>query len=206
MEQRYIYVVFSATPYQIGKLIRKFTKETYNHVSIALDPALLQLYGFARRYYHTPFYGGFVRESLSRYHVKGKVTRVCICKLPVTAAQYTELEALFQQMYTDADTYLYNHLSVLGALLHKPIRVKYAYTCVEFCVNILHKLGFVPDPNKYYTVGNLEQLLTPYTVYTGDMYPCTEYDTAYYAKRPVPFPMLTSLRDICRLLPRLANK
>lgn len=206
MEQKYIYVVFSATPYQIGKLIRKFTKETYNHVSIALDPELIKLYGFARRYYHTPFYGGFVRESLSRYHVKGKVTRVCICKLPVSSAQYTELEALLQQMHTHTDTYLYNHFSVLGALFRKPIRVKDAYTCVEFGVNILHKLGFVPDSHKYYTVGNLQQLLDPYTIYTGDIYPYTEYDTAYYTRWPVPFPILTSIRDICRLIPRLAKK
>jgi hypothetical protein len=109
-------------------------------------------------------------------------------------------------MYTNANAYLYNHFSVLGALFRKPIRVKDAYTCVEFCVNILRKLGFVPESHRYYTVGNLEQMLASYTVYTGDMYPCTEYDTAYYAKWPVPFPVLTSFRDICRLLPRLAKK
>jgi hypothetical protein len=68
MQTQYVYIVFSSTPYRIGKFIRRLTREAYNHVSIALDPDLTKMYGFARRYYRTPFYGGFVRESLSRYH------------------------------------------------------------------------------------------------------------------------------------------
>jgi len=96
-----IYVVFSATPYLIGKAIRHVTGQTYNHVSIALDENLAQMYGFARRFYRTPLYGGFVKETLSRYQVNGKATQICVCKLPVTEDQYNALAARLNIMFSD---------------------------------------------------------------------------------------------------------
>ena len=87
MEKQHIYVVFSSTPYKMGKFIRAMTRESYNHVSIALDESLSQMYSFSRRYYRTPLYGGFVHESRSRYHVNGDATRICLCALPVTSQQ-----------------------------------------------------------------------------------------------------------------------
>ena len=79
----YIYVVFSSTPYKIGKTIRMLTGEKYNHVSISLDAELTQMYSFARRYYKTPFYGGFVKESLSRYQLNQNKATIKICKMGV---------------------------------------------------------------------------------------------------------------------------
>lgn len=203
MKQYSIFVVFSSTPYFIGKMIRRITGETYNHVSIALDADLSRMYSFARRYYRTPFYGGFVRESHSRYHVNGKNTDICLCRLPVTGRQYETLEALLTQMCNNKEQYIYNHLSAMGALFHKRIKAKDAYTCTEFCVPILHSLGIDLDPDQYYSVGDVERLLRPFAIYTGPMPASGEYDTVYYAKKPIPHPILTTLRDICKLIPRL---
>lgn len=202
MENRFIYIVFSATPYKMGKFIRKFTGETYNHVSIALDEKFTRMYGFARRYYHTPFYGGFVRESLSRYHVNGNATDVCVCRLPVTDAQYQTLEALLLQMEQNQAHYLYNHLSAVAAIFRRPVKRTDAYTCVEFCVQILKDLGIDLNPNRYYTVGYLEQLLRPNVIYTGPMPIPQEYDAAYYARKPVAHPAYTTVKDIAALLRR----
>ena len=62
-ETEYLYVVFSATPYRMGKLIRFVTREPYNHVAISTEASLTRMYSFARRFYRTPFYGGFVTEE-----------------------------------------------------------------------------------------------------------------------------------------------
>ena len=203
MENSYVYIVFSSTPYRMGKFIRKFTGEFYNHASIALDEDLTQMYGFARRYYRTPFYGGFVRESLSRYYVGGKATDIRICRLAVNDAQYRKLKHLLEQMYADRQEYLYNHLSAAAAVFHRPVKAKDAYTCIEFCVHILHDLGIDLDPDKYYTVGQVEQLLRPYAIYTGPMPTSDEYDAEYYASKPVPHPSITTLRAIFALFRRL---
>lgn len=203
MEEQYIYIVFSSTPYRIGKLIRSFTGETYNHVSIALDPELTKMYSFARRYYRTPFYGGFVRESLSRYHVNGVTTHVCVCRLPVTQLQHHALTDLLEGMDKNKENYPYNHLSAAAALFRRPVKVRDAYTCIEFCVRILHDLGIDLDPDKYYTVGEVAQLLHSYAIYTGPLQVSGEFDYQYYADKPVTHPTRTTVSAFITLLKRL---
>ena len=114
----YIYVVFSSTPYKIGKTIRALTKEQYNHVSIALDAELTQMYSFARRYYKTPFYGGFVKETLSRYQLNKNKATIHICKIPVTKQQYDKTRIRMRQMLRNSKRYLYNHISILLSITH----------------------------------------------------------------------------------------
>ena len=206
MAQKYLYVVFSATPYRIGRLIRNLTGETYNHISLSLDKDLRRMYSFSRRFYRTPFYGGFVWESPSRYQVNGHDSQICLCALPVTDSQHKQLEQLVEAMYSKRQSYLYNHLSVLGTVIRKPIPVKDAYTCVEFCIRILRDMGVDVHPGKYYTIGDVQKLLQPYTVYSGNMPKDATEDTAFFSHSPVPHPVITTLRDILRLFPRWAYK
>lgn len=203
MENNRVYIVFSSTPYKIGKVIRKITGEEFNHVSIALDKKLSQMYGFARRYYRTPFYGGFVRESLSRYHVDGKTTSVRICALPVTPEQHRQLSQLLGQMHQNQDRYLYNHLSVATALLRRRVKTRDAYTCIEFCVQILHQLGVDIDPNRYYSVGEVAHLLRPFSIYSGPISLPKEYDSTYYAPKPLSHPAVASILAFLALFRRL---
>ena len=202
MEQKHIYVVFSSTPYKIGKVIRVLTQEAYNHVSIALDESLTPMYSFSRRYNRTPFYGGFVQESISRYHRKGCTAQFEVCRLPVTAVQYETLKLHLEKLFSQKERYLYNHLSASTALLHKSVKIRDAYTCVEFCVAMLHMCGVDVDPGTCYSVGDLEQHLHPYAIYTGSAPEADSYDTAYYARHPVSRPVHKTLRDILRLFYR----
>lgn len=202
---KHIYVVFSATPYIVGKAIRHITGEEYNHASIALDADLSRMYGFARRYYRIPLYGGFVKESLARYRIGGKAADIRLCRLPVSEAQYRALEERLATMHSRAQDYIYNHISALGALLHKRVPARDAYTCVEFCVEILHDLGIALDPGKYYSIGDVEEMLRPFAVYTGPIPAPKEKDEAYYAWRPVFSPTWVTLRELFKLLPRLGG-
>lgn len=186
MEQKNIYIVFSSTPYKIGKFIRRFTGEEYNHVSIALDEGLREMYSFARRHFRTPLYGGFVKESLSRHHVFGQATQIQVCKLTVTGEQYDALAARLRAMYEDRERYLYNHFSVLSTPFRKLIKVKDCYICVEFAAEILQQLGLAADPEKYYSVGDLQKILSEQVVYTGPVPETDTYDEEYFAPKPVP--------------------
>ena len=203
MDQQYIYVVFSSTPYKMGKLIRRVTGGTYNHISISLDKELTQMYSFSRRYYKTPLYGGFVHESRSRYHVNGNTTRICLCALPVTPRQYATLHNMIQDMHRRSRFYIYNHLSALGAVVHRPIFARDAYTCVEFCVKVLRQLGIKIKPNRYYSVEDIRKLLKPYVVYYGAMPAPDDFDEKFYAEKPLDHPTLVTLRDMLKLVPRL---
>lgn len=203
MSQKHVYIVFSATPYKIGKMIRSITKDAYNHASISLDEDLTQMYGFARRYCRVPLYGGFVKESTSRYKPKGINSTVKIHEIPVTEETYRSLETRLNAMYQNRDNYLYNHFSFLAVPLRKPIQIRDAYTCLEFCVDVMHSIGLDVVPGQYYSIHDVLTILEPYAVYEGPMPQTCEYDADFFAKRPIPYPVLTSAKCILELVPRM---
>lgn len=203
MEDKYIYIVFSATPYAIGKAIRRITGDPYNHVSISLDRDMTQMYSFARRYYRLPLYGGFVKESLFRYRLKGQNTQICLCKLPVKAGQFDTLQTLLSGMYQNRERYLYNHLSVLTSPFRRPVKLQDAYTCVEFIATVLSQLALLPEAECYRSVGDLERLLRPYRVYAGPIPDTDDYDNTFFSPRPVPHPFLTTAGAFFALFGRI---
>lgn len=197
-----LYIVFSSTPYKMGRLVRHVTGDVYNHVSISLDRDLRQMYSFARRYYKTPFYGGFVRESVSRYIREGKTTQVCICSIPVTDEQFENLAAQLLDMEENKEHYLYNHLSAVASVFGRTAKREDSYTCVEFCTDVLREVGIALDLDRYYTIGQLHSILEPNTVYTGPLSPSGEPDAEFYAKAPLDHPSTTTLHSIGKLLKR----
>ena len=204
MENAYLYVVFASTPYKMGRFIRRFTGETYNHVSIALDEGLTQMFSFARRYYRTPFYGGFIKESLSRYHIHGQSADIKVCRIPVSREQHDQLYAQLKNMYANKEHYLYNHLSALFTPIKKLIQVKDACICTQFAAQILLLAGMDTDPARYYSVGDIEKLVESFAIYTGPA-PQGDYDDSFYAKKPVPHPVFTTIRNIFALFPRIGK-
>lgn len=205
MEEKYIYVVFASTPYKMGKMIRLVTGAVYNHMCISLDPKLRTMYGFARRYKRTPFYGGFVIEKPCRYKVNGKNAHIKVCKIPVSREGFEKVKSLLADMEKHKEQYLYNHLSVFGTAVKKRVPVKDAYICVEFCIQVLALAGIQLDPGKYYSLQQAEALLEQYVIYTGPMFQDGSEDPAFYAKKPVPHPILTSIKSMVALLPRIGQ-
>lgn len=203
-ERKYIYVLFSATPYRIGKWIRFVTGEPYNHVAIAMEEDLRELYAFARRYYHTPFYGGFVTEQPNRYHHKGSSADIRLCRLPATQAQWEKLNTRLMHMRTHANRYLYNHLSIMAAPFHCKVDVRDAYTCAEFTVSVLQELGFDFTAGRYYSIGDIAQKLEPFRCYDGEFPVPPEENTGFFDPHPVPHPLYASTRDLLKLLWRKA--
>lgn len=198
-QQRYLYVLFSATPYRMGRFIRVMTGDAYNHVSIGTEEDMSNLYAFARRFYHTPFYGGFVKEHPSRYRHNGVAAKAKVYRLPLTTRQWEKLQSILSSMRLEADRYLYNHLSALLAPLHIKVRVRKAYTCAEFAVSVLSKLGFDFDSRHFYTIGDISDRLESYHFYSGDFPVCDDVDLAFYDPKPVAHPIAVSTRDILRL-------
>lgn len=206
MEQtgRDLYILFSATPYRMGKLIRFVTREPYNHVSMALERDLRTLYAFARRYYNTPLYGGFVTEEPCRYRHNGVTARILLCRIPVTEDQWEHLQNRFSHMSSQAERYLYNHLSALMAPLHRKVRVRDAYTCAEFTVSVLQELGLDFSSNQFYSIGDIANKLAPYQIYTGDFPTASEEAGPFFDHQPLPRTCYLSIRDILALVWRKA--
>ncbi len=202
----YIYLVFSATPYKIGKAIRKITGEKFNHASIALDSELSEMYSFARRFYRAPFLGGFVRESHARFYIEGAASTIQVCRLEVTQAQYDFISKQLRRMYDDRQHYLYNHLSAAITPFGRLLKISDSYICTEFIVEQLIMLGYPLDTKKYYSADTLLQMFESSTVYTGPMPQPKAADDEYFSPTPTPkFATLHSFTQLLRRLGRLQN-
>lgn len=201
-----LYVLFSATPYRMGRCIRAVTREPYNHVSIATEADLRTLYSFARRYEKTPFYGGFVTETPCRYHRRGVTAAIRLYRIPLTEEKWQRLQSLLKEMDRRPERYLYNHLSALTAPLHVKIRVRDAFTCAEFVVSVLSRLelGLDFDPRKFYTISGIARRLEDYCVYTGTFPAPPEADAEFLDPQPLAHPLLSSTGNFLRLLWRVA--
>lgn len=198
-QQKYLYVLFSATPYRMGRFIRAVTGDEYNHVAIATEEDLSNLYAFARRFYVTPFYGGFVREHPCRYRHKGQISDTKLYRIPLTRRQWDKLQEMLFSMRKEADRYLYNHLSALLAPLHIKVRVRKAFTCAEFAVSVLSSLGFDFDTRHFYTIGDISDRLESYHFYSGKFPVIGNEDAAFFHPHPVEHPLIVSTRDLLRL-------
>lgn len=167
MQNKMLYVVFSATPLKMGSVIRGVTREKYNHVSISFSENLSEMYSYARRHNETPFVGGFVKETPCRYKNKDRVADVFVCALPITTEQFEKVTAVIEQMKSDSDSHRYNMYSAATALISKRVHIPKCMTCIEFVVYILSMVSDKVSANRFYTIEKLRSLLACKEIYSG---------------------------------------
>ncbi len=166
-----IYFIFSATPFFIGKVIRHFTKERFNHVSISFynkqQPESIQhAYTFARRHINAPFYGGLVRDCSDRYILKGRRALVNIYEIDVSNETYFNILKTVQAMYCEKDEYIYNLFSAF-CFPKKRVFIKNSFTCLEFASFILSYFSDI-DKNGIYSFSELESIMNGRCIYSGE--------------------------------------
>lgn len=167
-----LYVIISCTNTKMGWCIRKALNEPYNHVSVALDRELSNIYSFARRKYYTPFVGGMVRESVNILtYNKSKNTDVKIYALEISKENYDAITQQISSMYQERNKYYYNYLGALKLFIKYSGQTTRAYTCLEFAMEILKSAGIKVsyDEMRKMTPGKLTQLLHNKLVYEGNL-------------------------------------
>lgn len=165
--QKYIYIIFSATPYKVAKMIRVVTHNPYSHVSFSFNGDLSKMYSFARYYKQTPFYGGFITEYPTRFKLNGKTSNVKICAIPVDDEKIGLLYNYIKNVKSGSEEYLYNMISAAFTPVHKKIKIEKSYTCIEFVIHILSLIDKEINEERFYTIRELEQHLERYVVYEG---------------------------------------
>lgn len=175
--QHYLYVMLSRTDTRMGRLIRFFTKEEYNHVSLCLDGNLQHFVSFARYRRDVPLAGGYVTEPAARLQSCGKSMQVRIFKLAISQADASKLEALFNM--ADHTALVYNSLGALLSGCHIRCSIPGAYTCLEFAGAILG--------DSYHSITALGNALDQWEIYRGDLFDLLEAvphaETVFFQKR-----------------------
>lgn len=169
--KKYIYLVFSSTPFKTGRFIRRMTGQQYNHVSLSLDSSLKTLYSFARYYLNTPFYGGFIKENALRYTYNDRFSQIKVYKIEVSDFQFKELVRQLFIMNVNAEAYRYNLFSAAFTPFHRRIQIENSYTCIEFVVKLLGncRIGGI-NPVRFYKISELQEAFGGCEIYEGIYY------------------------------------
>lgn len=128
-----IYIILSQTGALTSKVLKLFTKDNYNHVSIALSPTLKEMYSFGRKYAYFPFIGGFVEEgkdigTFQRF----ANTEVMVLELSVTIEEYNAVKYFIQYFIAHKKNFRYSYLGVFLALFNKQQKSTKKFYCSQF--------------------------------------------------------------------------
>ncbi len=197
-----VYIVFSATPTGMGRLIRGATRNRYNHVSLSLSRDIHKMYTFARLHRTIPLYGGFVVESILRYQSFAGAARVKVCRVEVPEPRLTDLHNCLDRLWNDREEYIYNTPAALASLVHLRPAISKAYTCVTFVQELLARFGLAGvTEHDAPSVRALERRLAPYVIYEGPA-PASSGDWGedpYPAETTTRYAVYTTARHFGRL-------
>ncbi len=164
---KYIYILFSATPYKTGSFIRHVLHNRYNHVAISLDENLSNMYSFSRFHANAPFFAGFVKESFSRYEWHGNFSDIKVCRVAVSDEVYERIETHIMRMLRGSKGFVYNYYSAAMTPLQHRVRIRNAYTCVEFVGDVLSMTDIGVKMGDFHSFPKLEAILKNHVIYEG---------------------------------------
>lgn len=138
--QQRLYIVLTDTGTVLNRLIKMYTKDPYNHVSIAFDHELSEVFSFGRKKMHNPIIGGFVRENMD--HMLFRNANCAIfeleCEDPLA---YWRIREYIHQFELNQDYYRYNFIGLLGVMFHINIERDDAYFCSQFVASSFEYSG-----------------------------------------------------------------
>ncbi len=135
-----VYIVLSKTQTLPSNVIKMWTREPYAHTSLAFDIELNEMYSFARKRLHNPFYCGFISEDITTGVFGRDVKTECrVMRLWITSAQRKRVEKILDKFKAERNLYKYNYLGVFGSVLGRSVERRYNYFCSQFVYTVLVK-------------------------------------------------------------------
>jgi hypothetical protein len=133
-----VYVILSVTPTLMGKIVRLFTRSSFNHSSISLTEDWNEMYSFARYRASNPLVGGFVKEFPQRLSLgKDRNVYIEVYKIPVSDKQFDEIERFIYNIKNDEEENIYNFRAAINILFGCKSNTYKAYTCSDFVAKSL---------------------------------------------------------------------
>lgn len=167
MQERTIYFVFMNTGTYLSRLINLYTRQSLNHVSIAFDDQLEEMYSFGRKNLHNPFSGGFVREDIQSPFFQN--TNCAIYAYTLTKADCDRILLKIKEIEANQNIYKYNFLGLIGFMLHIEVQRKHAFFCSQFVATVLnHSASFhFPKPACFVTPADIRNQTGMKLIYHG---------------------------------------
>lgn len=135
--EKTIYIVLTNTGTLFSKAIGVYTKKELNHVSIAFDEQLHEMYSFGRKRDINPFIGGFLREGATAGLFTNATCAIYTCQ--VTEQEYSRMQEKIRQMERQKDLYKYNLIGLFGIAMNIKIEREHAFFCSQFVATIMNE-------------------------------------------------------------------
>lgn len=137
-----IYIILTHTGTVLSRIIKKWTKDEFSHVSIALDEDLVQMYSFGRLHPYNPLWAGFVQEGVDIGTFRRfKNTEAFVYSIEVTQKQYICIRNEITKMQEHKKEYSFNIIGLLAVGFHKKIQPEHSFYCAEFVRYLLDTAG-----------------------------------------------------------------
>ncbi|SHG39669.1 hypothetical protein [Ornithinibacillus halophilus] len=150
MKEKTIYFLFTDTGTVLSRLINYFTRKQLNHVSIAFDEDLQELYSFGRKNPNNPFSGGFVREDIHGEFLSK--ANCAVYSFQLSEDDYYQINTYIKRIEAEACNYKYNFLGLIGVLLKIDLKRKNALFCSQFVATAMENVhGFQLDKPACFT-------------------------------------------------------
>ncbi len=144
MERKKVFIVLSQTGSIPCRVLKFFTHDEYNHVSISFDPELNEMFSFGRLKPNNFLCGGFVEESKdSGVFKKFSQTKVLVSTIETTEEEYLKLRSLVQSFVDEKKKFKYNYLGVFLAMFRLNYSPKCKYYCSQFVRDCLSRLNIL---------------------------------------------------------------
>lgn len=143
-----IYIVLTETGSLLSRAIQLYTQENFNHVSIAFDRDLQEMYSFGRKFDNNPFIGGFVQERAN-----SKLLRSANCAVYECTVSDEQYEILQQRIYyykLHMEKYRYNFIGLIGIACHVKLKRQHAFFCSQFIATLFKDAGLCLDGRSPY--------------------------------------------------------
>lgn len=142
-----MYIVLTQTGTMISKIVRHYTRDEYNHVSISLDKKLSEMYSFGRYHPYIFFYGGFIQERVNFGTFKRfKRTTALIYEIKVSDESYGIADSIIKKFKLERKKHRFNIKGILKAkkgIEYQPNKNR--FYCSQFVKYILTASGVIKD-------------------------------------------------------------
>lgn len=167
MEKTTIFFIFTDTGTHLSRMINFCTRQPLNHVSIAFDSDLTEVYSFGRTQPRNPFSGGFVREDIHSKFLRDSRSEIYSFKL--TISEREEILGQIKEIEANKSSYRYNFMGLIGVLLQIEIRRKRAFFCSEFVATVLSDVDSIElqKPNCFVTPSDIRHQMGMELIYRG---------------------------------------
>lgn len=148
-----IYIITTYTGTALSYLIKKTTKESYAHVSIALDKELNEMYSFGRKRTYHPFLAGLVKEDINSGLYKIKPNTTCrIYSLEIDDDTYELVKYNIGLYWNRKDEFKYDAIGLIYMRLNRSRKRRNGYVCSTFVADVLNKSNINLFDKPFYAI------------------------------------------------------